>query len=258
MPKANVFNMAGQQVGEIELSEAVFGIEPNQAVVHEVVKNHLANCRQGTQSALTRAEVSGGGKKPWRQKGTGHARQGSTRAPQWTHGGIVFAPKPRDYSYTLNKKVKRLALKSALSAKAAQGAVLVVDGLKLEEIKTKAMKEMLNSIGASKSVVITPEVDQIVVKSARNIPGVVTTTAKILSVYDIVNAKQLVIDKAALAIIEEAVSYTHLSTSSGTSGLPATSGPCRRAPPYSPASPCSLFGRPLSRPSLSKPSCCSP
>ena len=140
MPKANVFNMAGQQVGEIELSEAVFGIEPNQAVVHEVVKNHLANCRQGTQSALTRAEVSGGGKKPWRQKGTGHARQGSTRAPQWTHGGIVFAPKPRDYSYTLNKKVKRLALKSALSAKAAQGAVLVVDGLKLEEIKTKAMK----------------------------------------------------------------------------------------------------------------------
>ena len=155
MPKANVFNMAGQQVGEIELSEAVFGIEPNQAVVHEVVKNHLANCRQGTQSALTRAEVSGGGKKPWRQKGTGHARQGSTRAPQWTHGGIVFAPKPRDYSYTLNKKVKRLALKSALSAKAAQGAVLVVDGLKLDEIKTKAMKEMLNSIGASKSVVIT-------------------------------------------------------------------------------------------------------
>ena len=203
MPKANVFNMAGQQVGEIELSEAVFGIEPNQAVVHEVVKNHLANCRQGTQSALTRAEVSGGGKKPWRQKGTGHARQGSTRAPQWTHGGIVFAPKPRDYSYTLNKKVKRLALKSALSAKAAQGAVLVVDGLKLEEIKTKAMKEMLNSIGASKSVVITPEVDEIVVKSARNIPGVVTTTAKILSVYDIVNAGKFIVDKAALAVIEE-------------------------------------------------------
>ena len=203
MPKANVFNMAGQQVGEIELSEAVFGIEPNQAVVHEVVKNHLANCRQGTQSALTRAEVSGGGKKPWRQKGTGHARQGSTRAPQWTHGGIVFAPKPRDYSYTLNKKVKRLALKSALSANAAQGAVLVVDGLKLEEIKTKAMKGFLDTVGAKKAVVVTPEVNEIVVKSARNIPGVVTTTAKILSVYDIVNAKQLVIDKAALAIIEE-------------------------------------------------------
>ena len=203
MPKANVFNMAGQQVGEIELSEAVFGIEPNQVVVHEVVKNHLANCRQGTQSPLTRAEVSGGGKKPWRQKGTGHARQGSTRAPQWTHGGIVFAPKPRDYSYTLNKKVKRLALKSALSAKAAEGAIVVVDELKLDTIKTKPVKQFLDAAGVTKAVVITPEVNDIVVKSARNIPGVVTTTAKILSVYDIVNAKQLVIDKAALAIIEE-------------------------------------------------------
>ena len=203
MPKANVFNMAGQQVGEIELSEAIFGIEPNEAVVHEVVKNHLANCRQGTQSALTRAEVSGGGKKPWSQKGTGHARQGSTRAPQWTHGGIVFAPKPRDYSYTLNKKVKRLALKSALSAKAAEGAVVVVDELKMESIKTKVLKAFLAAVGATKSVVITAEQDEIVIKSARNIPGVVTTTAKILSVYDIVNAKQLVIDKAALAIIEE-------------------------------------------------------
>ena len=203
MPKANVFNMAGQQVGEIELSAAVFGIEPNQAVVHEVVKNHLANCRQGTQSSLTRAEVSGGGKKPWRQKGTGHARQGSTRAPQWTHGGIVFAPKPRDYSYTLNKKVKRLALKSALSAKAAEGAIVVVDELKLDAIKTKPVKQFLDAAGVTKAVVITPEVNDVVVKSARNIPGVVTTTAKILSVYDIVNAKQLVIDKAALAIIEE-------------------------------------------------------
>ncbi len=203
MPKANVFNMAGQQVGEIQLSEAVFGIEPNQVVVHEVVKNHLANCRQGTQSALTRAEVSGGGKKPWRQKGTGHARQGSTRAPQWTHGGVVFAPKPRDYSYTLNKKVKRLALKSALSAKAAEGAVVVVDELKMDAIKTKTMKDFLNAAGVTKSVIITPELNETVVKSARNIPGVVTTTAKILSVYDIVNAKQLVIDKAALAIIEE-------------------------------------------------------
>ena len=203
MPKANVFNMAGQQVGEIELSEAVFGIEPNQVVVHEVVKNHLANCRQGTQSALTRAEVSGGGKKPWRQKGTGHARQGSTRAPQWTHGGIVFAPKPRDYSYTLNKKVKRLALKSALSAKAAEGAIVVVDELKLDAIKTKPVKQFLDAAGVTKAVVITPEVNDVVVKSTRNIPGVVTTTAKILSVYDIVNAKQLVIDKSALAIIEE-------------------------------------------------------
>ena len=203
MPKANLYDMAGKQIGEIELSEAIFGIEPNEAVVHEVVKNHLANCRQGTQSALTRAEVSGGGKKPWRQKGTGHARQGSTRAPQWTHGGIVFAPKPRTYRYTLNKKVKRLALKSALSAKAAEGAILVVDGLKLPEVKTKAMQSFMDAAGVTKSVMITPEVEQNVVLSARNIPGVVTTTAKILSVYDIVNAKQLVIDKAALAIIEE-------------------------------------------------------
>ena len=203
MAKANVFNMAGQQVGEIELSDAVFGIEPNTAVVHEVVKNHLANCRQGTQSALTRAEVSGGGIKPWRQKGTGHARQGSTRAPQWTHGGIVFAPKPRDYSYTLNKKVKRLALKSALSAKAASGDIVVVDGLNLDEIKTKTMKGFLDTVGAKKAVVVTPEVNQNVVLSARNIPGVVTTTAKILSVYDIVNAGKFIVDKAALAVIEE-------------------------------------------------------
>ena len=203
MANAKLFNMAGQQVGEIELSEAIFGIEPNQAVVHEVVKNHLANCRQGTQSALTRAEVSGGGKKPWRQKGTGHARQGSTRAPQWTHGGIAFAPKPRDYSYELNKKVKRLALKSALSAKAAEGAIIVVDGLELAEVKTKTMQGFLNSVNATKAMVVTPEVNEKVVLSARNIPGVITTTAKILSVYDIVNAKQLVIDKAALAIIEE-------------------------------------------------------
>ena len=203
MPTIAVLNMQGQEVGQQELNDAVFGIEPNVSVMNDMVKNYLANQRQGTQSALTRSEVSGGGKKPWRQKGTGRARQGSTRAPQWTHGGIVFAPKPRDYSYALNKKVKRLALKSALSAKAAEGAVLVVDGLKLPEIKTKAMKDFLNAAGVTKSVVITPEVDEIVVKSARNIPGVVTTTAKILSVYDIVNAKQLVIDKAALAIIEE-------------------------------------------------------
>ena len=203
MANAKLFNMAGQQIGEIELSEGIFGIEPNEAVVHEVVKNHLANCRQGTQSTLTRAEVSGGGKKPWRQKGTGHARQGSTRAPQWTHGGIVFGPKPRSYSYELNKKVKRLALKSVLSAKAAMGAIVVVDELKLEGIKTKAMVEFLTKVGATKTVIVTPEVNENVVKSARNIPGVITTTAKILSVYDIVNAKQLVIDKAALAIIEE-------------------------------------------------------
>ncbi len=203
MPKAIVVNMSGTKVGEVELSEAVFGIEPNQSVVHDVVKNHLANCRQGTQSALTRAEVSGGGKKPWRQKGTGHARQGSTRAPQWTHGGIVFAPKPRDYSYTLNKKVKRLALKSALSAKAAEGNVIVVDGLNLDEIKTKTMQGFLNTVGAKKALVVTPEVNEKVILSARNIPGVETTTAKLLSVYDIVNANQFIVDKAALAVIEE-------------------------------------------------------
>ena len=203
MANAKLFNMAGQQIGEIELSEGIFGIEPNEAVVHEVVKNHLANCRQGTQSTLTRAEISGGGKKPWRQKGTGHARQGSTRAPQWTHGGIAFGPKPRSYSYELNKKVKRLALKSVLSAKAALGAIVVVDELKMESIKTKAMVEFLAKVGAEKAVIVTPEVNENVIKSARNIPGVVTTTAKILSVYDIVKAKSLVLDKAALAIIEE-------------------------------------------------------
>ena len=201
MANAKVFNMAGQQIGEIELSEAIFGIEPNQYVVHDVVKNHLANCRQGTQSALTRAEVSGGGKKPWRQKGTGHARQGSTRAPQWTHGGIVFAPKPRDYSYTLNKKVKRLALKSVLSAKAAAGNVLVVDGLGMDEIKTKTFQGFLNAVEANKAVVVTSCPN--VVKSARNIPGVVTTPATLINVYDIANANQLIIDKAALATIEE-------------------------------------------------------
>ena len=201
MPKANLYDMAGKQIGEVELSESIFGIEPNQYVVHDVVKNHLANCRQGTQSALTRAEVSGGGRKPWRQKGTGHARQGSIRAPQWTHGGIVFAPKPRDYSYTLNKKVKRLALKSVLSAKAASGNLLVVDGLGMNEIKTRTFQGFLNAVEADKAVVVTSCAN--VVKSARNIPGVVTTPANLINVYDIVNANQLIIDKAALATIEE-------------------------------------------------------
>ena len=203
MSSMKVLNMAGAEVGTVELSDAIFGIEPNPVVVHEVVKNHLANCRQGTQSALTRAEVSGGGRKPWRQKGTGHARQGSTRAPQWTHGGIVFAPKPRDYSYTLNKKVKRLALKSALSAKAASGDIVVVDSLNLDEVKTKAMKGFLDTVGAKKAVVVTPEVDTVIVKSARNIPGVLTTIANMLNVYDIINAQYLVVDQNALAKIEE-------------------------------------------------------
>ena len=196
--------MAGAEVGTVELNDAIFGIEPNESVVHEVVKNHLANCRQGTQSALTRAEVSGGGRKPWRQKGTGHARQGSTRAPQWTHGGIVFAPKPRSYSYVLNKKVRRLALKSVLSAKAAEDRIIVVDSIRMDAIKTKAFKGFLDAVKCDgKAVVITPEVDQTIVRSARNIPGVSTTTARLLNVYDIVNAKYLVIDQNALAAIEE-------------------------------------------------------
>ena len=167
--------MAGSQVGEVELNASIFGIEPNMHVVHEVVKNHLANCRQG-----------------------------STRAPQWTHGGIVFAPKPRSYSYVVNKKVKRLALKSVLSAKAAEEKIIVVDSIKMDEIKTKAFKGFLDAVNcAGKAVVVTPEVNETVVKSARNIPGVVTTTARMLSVYDLVNAKYLVIDQAALATIEE-------------------------------------------------------
>ena len=204
MSTIKVLNMAGAEVGTVELSDGIFGIEPNESVVHEVVKNHLANCRQGTQSALTRAEVSGGGKKPWRQKGTGHARQGSTRAPQWTHGGIVFAPKPRDYGYSVNKKIKRLALKSVLSAKAAEGKIIVVDSIAMEAPKTKVFVAFLNAVNAEdKAYVVMPEVAANVIKSARNIPGVVTTTATLLSVYDILNAKTLVLDKAALATIEE-------------------------------------------------------
>ena len=204
MSKTFVYDMSGKQVGEIELSAAVFGVEPNAAVVHDVVKNHLANCRQGTQSALTRAEVSGGGRKPWRQKGTGRARQGSTRAPQWTHGGIVFAPKPRDYSYTLNKKVKRLALKSALSAKVAENNLVVIDSIKMDSIKTKTFANFLSAVGAEKKpLVVTAEADQIVVKSGRNIPGCEVTFANLLNVYDIVNANKLVVDKAALQKIEE-------------------------------------------------------
>ena len=202
--KTNVLDMSGKVVGEIELSEAVFGITPNAAVVHDVVKNHLANCRQGTQSALTRAEVSGGGRKPWRQKGTGRARQGSTRAPQWTHGGIVFAPKPRDYSYTLNKKTRRLALKSALSAKAQETAVIVIDEIKMDAPKTKDFAKFLAAVGAEKkALVVTAAADHNVVKSGRNIPGCEITFANLINVYDVVNAGKLVVDKAALAKIEE-------------------------------------------------------
>ncbi len=204
MPKTIVYDMTGKQVGEIELSEAVFGIEPNESVVHDVVKNHLANCRQGTQSALTRAEVSGGGKKPWRQKGSGRARQGSTRAPQWTHGGIVFAPKPRDYSYTLNKKVKRLAMKSVLSAKAAENAIVVIDSIQMSQIKTKEFAKFLANVNAeAKPLVVTAEHDDTIIRSGRNIPGCLVTFANLINVYDILNAKKLVLDRAALAKIEE-------------------------------------------------------
>lgn len=204
MSTIKVLNMAGAEVGTVELNDAIFGIEPNTVVVHEVVKNHLANCRQGTQSALTRAEVSGGGRKPWRQKGTGHARQGSTRSPQWTHGGVVFAPKPRDYSYVLNKKVKRLALKSVLSAKAAEGKLVVIDTIKMDAIKTADFRKFLDAVKVDgKAVVVTPAVDTVVVKSARNIPGVLTTPAVQLNVYDIINAQYLVVDQTALAKIEE-------------------------------------------------------
>ena len=179
MSTMKVLNMAGAEVGTVELNDAIFGIEPNQTVVHEVVKNHLANCRQGTQSALTRAEVSGGGRKPWRQKGTGHARQGSTRAPQWTHGGIVFAPKPRSYSYTLNKKAKRLALKSVLSAKASEANIVVIDAIKMDAPKTSEFAKFLKAVGCE------------------------VTFAGVLNVYDVLNATKLVVDKAALATIEE-------------------------------------------------------
>ncbi|HHU23076.1 MAG TPA: 50S ribosomal protein L4 [Clostridiales bacterium] len=207
MPKALVYNMAGEQVGEVQLSEAIFGIEPNEHILHDAVRSYLANQRQGTQSALTRAEVSGGGRKPWRQKGTGRARAGSIRAPHWTHGGVAFAPKPRDYSYSLNKKEKRLALKSALSSKAAEGNIIVIDELKVDEIKTKAFKNFLDKIQVTgKALVITREADEKVVKSARNIPGVSTTIATILSPYEILNSRKLVVDKAALEKIEEVYS----------------------------------------------------
>ena len=204
MPIANVFNMAGEKIGEIQLSDAIFGIEPNKSVLHDSVKNHLANCRQGTQSALTKGEVSYTTKKPWRQKGTGRARAGYAGSPVWYHGGVAFAPKPRDYSYSLNKKVKRIALKSALSAKAAEAEILVVDGLQVEEIKTKAFKNFLTKIGVEgKALVVTENVNEKVIKSARNIEGVNTTIATILSPYMILTGGKMVVDKAALAKIEE-------------------------------------------------------
>ena len=204
MLKTNVYDMSGKLVGEIELSEAVFGIESNESVVHDVVKNHLANRRQGTQSALTRAEVSGGGRKPWKQKGTGRARQGSTRAPQWTHGGVVFAPKMRDYSYTLNKKSRRLALKSVLSDKAATQNIVVIDSIKMDAPKTAEFAKFLKAVGADcKTLVVTAGADMNVVKSGRNIPGCEVTFANVINGYANLNAPKLVLDKAALAKIEE-------------------------------------------------------
>ena len=181
MPNLAVVDMEGKNVGTIELAESVFGIEPNAAVMHQMVVNYLAAQRQGTQSALTRSEVSGGGKKPWRQKGTGRARQGSTRAPQWTHGGVVFAPKPRDYRFSVNKKVRRLAMKSAFSSKVMENELIVVDSISMDEYKTKKIVAMLSAIGAEKkALIVLPEVDSKVIKSANNIPGVKTAQETLL------------------------------------------------------------------------------
>ncbi|MBC8546214.1 50S ribosomal protein L4 [Clostridiaceae bacterium NSJ-31] len=204
MPKVNVVDMAGKAVGEITLSDAVFGIEPNKAVLHQVVVNYLANQRQGTQSTLTRTEVRGGGRKPWRQKGTGNARQGSIRAPQWRHGGIALGPKPRDYSYTLNKKVKRLAFKSALSSKVLENNLIVVDKIELNEFKTKAIVNMLAAVGAGKkALIVMPERDLKVIKSASNVPGVKTALTNTLNVYDMLNYDTMIVAKDAVAKLEE-------------------------------------------------------
>jgi len=204
MPNVAVLDMKGTKVDEINLADSIFGIEPNAAVMHDLVVNYLANQRQGTQSALTRSEVRGGGRKPWRQKGTGHARQGSIRAPQWTKGGVVFAPKPRDYRYTVNKKVRRLAMKSAFSTKAQDNDIIVIDSIKLDDYKTKAIVEMLGAVGSEKkALIVLPEVDKIVIKSASNIPGVKTAQVNELNVYDMLNADKLIIVKDAVAKIEE-------------------------------------------------------
>jgi len=204
MPNVAVVDMTGTKIDEINLADSIFGIEPNAAVMHDLVVNYLANQRQGTQSALTRAEVRGGGRKPWRQKGTGHARQGSIRAPQWTKGGIVFAPKPRDYSYTVNKKVRRLAMKSAFSTKAQDNDIIVIDSITLDEFKTKTIVKMLSAVGSEKkALIVLPEVDKKVIKSANNIPGVKTAQVNELNVYDMLNADKLIIVKDAVAKIEE-------------------------------------------------------
>jgi len=204
MPNVKVLDMTGKEVGEITLSDALYGAEVNTAVLHSVVRAYLMNQRQGTQSTLTRSEVSGGGKKPWRQKGTGHARQGSTRSPQWVHGGVALGPKPRLYKISINKKVKRIALASALSAKYADGAVIVVDEITTNEYKTKTMVNMLNAVGAdNKALVVLPEMNAMTIKSFANIKGTKTTQADNLNVYDILNCRSLVISKSAAAKIEE-------------------------------------------------------
>ena len=196
--------MQGKKVSSVDLAESIFGIEPNAAVMHMMVVSYLANQRQGTQSALTRSEVSGGGRKPWRQKGTGRARQGSTRAPQWYHGGVVFAPKPRDYRFSVNKKVKRLAMKSAFSAKAQADEIIVIDKIAFDEIKTAKAAAMLSAVGSEKkALIVLPEVDEKVIKSVRNIPGAKTAQVNELNVYDILNADKLIIAKDALTKIEE-------------------------------------------------------
>lgn len=204
MPTVSVYSMSGRKTGSMELSEAVFGIEPNQTVMHSAVINYLANQRQGTQSTKTRTEVSGGGRKPWRQKGTGHARQGSTRAPQWTHGGIALGPKPRSYRFALPKKVRRLALQSAFSSKVAAGEMLVLSKLTLDEIKTKTVATMLKALGADKKVLLVlPQKDEKVILAARNIPGVKTALVNTLNVYDVLNCDKFIVVKDAVAQLEE-------------------------------------------------------
>ena len=204
MSTISVFDMAGKQVAETELNDEIFGITPNEAVMHAMVVNYLANQRQGTQSTLTRTEVSGGGRKPWRQKGTGHARQGSTRAPQWYHGGVALGPKPSDYRYALNKKVRRLAMKSALSTKVLDNNMIVLDALTLDSYKTKTIAEMLKALGVEgKALIVTAEADSKVIKSAANIPGVKTAAVNTLNVYDILNYDKFIVVKNAVGKIEE-------------------------------------------------------
>lgn len=204
MPKVTVFNMTGEKVGEVELSAGIFGIEPNATSVHTVVRQFLANQRQGTQSTLTRAEVRGGGRKPWKQKGTGHARQGSIRAPQWYHGGIALGPKPRDYSFVLNKKIKRLALKSVFSSKVLEENLIVVDEFKFDSFKTKAVINMLGALGVKrKALIVNGEKNEFLIHSAANVPGVATALPNTVNVYDIINNQKLILSRDALAKIEE-------------------------------------------------------